>query len=402
MLPQRRRFIKLAAKVTASIATKGDVYYIVIGYYVGLGDNRKRKQKWIKTDLSASGNNKRKIEAKRQELLAEWDSKVASLDNDILFADYLLLWLEETKHTISEETYYSYRNTVKNVICPYFRERKIKLCDLKGFDIQSFYAHKMETDKVSANTIHHYHANIHKCLSYAVKTDRLKSNPSDKVELPSKEKHLANFYSVEDCKKILEVAKSSKIEIVVYLAAKFGLRRGEIIGLRWDCVDFDNKVLYIRGTMSDRGASGSKVANTHYKPNAKTDASYRAFPMSDATIEYLKNVKAWQDKRKQYPGYNLEWSDYVCVRVNGDLIPLEYVTRVFPKMCENAGMKRLRLHELRHTNVSLLLEKNMNMKEISAWSGHSTISTTMNIYGHLQAKTKTKMATAIDELLENC
>ena len=388
-----------ARNVTASINSKGDIYYIIIGYYVG----DTRKQKWIKTDLTVSGNNKRKIEQRRLELLREWQDKATLNDNQLLFSDFLMKWLDETKHTISENTYFSYRGTVHNVICPYFADKKIKLCDLKPFHIQDFYTFKL-SNGVTANTIHHYQANIHKALSYAVKTERLKSNPADKVELPKKQKHIPVFYSTSELKNLLEYVKQTKIEPVVYLAAWFGLRRGEIIGLRWCDIDFDSKILYIRGTMTDKGASGSKLLNTHYVASAKTAASIRSFPMSDSTVEYLQKLKAEQDKRKgRVIRYNHKWDEFICVRDNGDIIPLEYVSRVFPQLCLKAGLKRLRLHELRHTNISLLIEAGASMKEVQEWAGHSSYNTTANIYAHIQAKTKSRLTQSLETmLLETC
>lgn len=382
--------------LTANITHKKDVYYIIINYY----DNNKRKQKWIKTDFSVSGNNKRKVEQKRIEILQEWQDKIVLNNNDILFSDYLKQWLEETKHSISKNTYFGYKEVIHNVICPFFEDKRIKLIDLKPYHIQSFYTMKMEKDKVTANTIHHYHANIHKALNYAVKTERLKYNPSDKVELPKKQKHIANFYTVSELKTLLKFSKGSPIEPVVLLAAWFGLRRGEIIGLRWIDIDFNNKTLYINGTIKDKGESGSKIKNMYYELSAKTSSSIRSFPMPDSAVKYLTELKMKQEKfKKDNRAYNHKWDDFVCVKSDGNLLSLEYVSRAFPKLCESAGLKRLKLHELRHSNISMLLENGASMKELQEWAGHSSYSTTANIYSHVQAKTKTKLTQSVENLL---
>lgn len=89
----------------------------------------------------------------------------------------------------------------------------------------------------------------------------------------------------------------------------------------------------------------------------------------------------------------------MCVRSNGDLIPPEYVTRAFPKLCEACGLRRLKLHELRHTNISLLLAEDSSMKELQEWAGHSSYATTANIYSHAQAQSKTKLIASINSLL---
>ena len=283
--------------MTASIQIKNNKYYIVLNW---TDKNKKRRQKWIKTDLSASGNNKRKAEKLRIEVLTAWqDKNKEENETEIRFSTFIKEWLEITKSTISNNTYFSYRQTIHNSICPYFERIDIKLADLKPYHIQDFYTYKMTAERVSANTIHHYHANIHKALDFAVKSELIAVNPSDKVDLPKKKKHIAQFYTIDEMQVLLKNVKGSSIETVVLLASWFGLRRGEIIGLKWDSIDFANGILSITGTVRDKGKSGSKIKNLRYEPTAKNHSSIRSFPMPKQAIEYLKNLKDIQDKRKK-------------------------------------------------------------------------------------------------------
>lgn len=381
--------------VTATISIKGDKYYVIVTYYL----DGKRKQKWEPTGLSVSGSNKRKAEAQRKAFVIEYQKRVALMGSQMPFHDFMKQWLEKTKSSISSSTYYEYRKIVHNGIVPYFERCNISLYDLKPYHIQDFYDYKMQTDNVSASTIHHYHANIHKALSYAVKMERIASNPADKIELPKKVKHIANYYSAEELKKVLDKARGTQIEPVVKLAAWFGLRRGEIIGLRWSSIDFENGVLSITGTVKDKGSYGSKIKNMYYEPTTKTASSLRSFPMSQEVRDYLLRLRAQQATHKATEGYNHTWDDFVCVRPNGDLIPPEYVTRAFPKLCEECGLRRLKLHELRHTNISLLLAEGASMKELQEWAGHSSYATTANTYSHIQAKSKNRLMDSIGSLL---
>ena len=383
--------------MTASIQIKNNKYYIVLNW---TDNNKKRRQKWIKTDLSASGNNKRKAEKLRIQTLTAWqEENVKESELEIRFSPFMKEWLEMTKNSISDNTYFSYKQTIHNSICPYFEMKDTKLTDLKPYHIQEFYAYKMTVDSVSANTIHHYHANIHKALDYAVKTDLIPSNPSDKLDLPKKNKHIAQFYNEDELLILLKNAKGSPIETVVLLASWFGLRRGEIIGLKWSSIDFENGILSVTGTVKDKGESGSKIKNLRYESSAKNNTSIRRFPMPKQAIEYLKALKEAQGIRKANSDYNHQWDDFVCVRENGDLIPLEYVSRAFPKLCEKSGLKRLKLHELRHTNISLLLEHGASMKELQEWAGHSNYNTTANIYAHIQDESKNRLTNTIEKLL---
>lgn len=381
--------------VKANLIERKGWYHVVISYY---DDQGKRKQKAIATGLTTK-NNKRKAEAKCKELLAEWEKRLALTNCEMLFSDFLMEWLEHHKSRISDSTYQEYKKNIHNTICPYFAEKGITLFTLKPHHIQEFYDHRMTEHNTGAKTIHRYHANIHKALAYAVKMGRIPSNPADLVELPKAQEHHAVFYTVDELKTVIEKAKGTQIEPVVKLAAWFGLRRGEIIGLRWSSIDFDAKVLSITGVVKDKGESGSKIQNMYYSATAKTKSSLRSFPLNDEMVSYLKNLKAQQDLRRARKYYNHAWDDFVCVRENGNLIPLEYVSRAFPKLCKDCGLRELKLHELRHTNISLLLSEGASMKEVQEWAGHSNYSVTANTYAHIQAKSKSRLTDSISSLL---
>lgn len=386
--------------VTANISHKKDVYYIIVSYYSIDG---KRKQKWIKTDLSVSGNNKRKIEQKRLEILQNWQDKLKFSENEILFADYMQQWLEIIKNNVRPTTFYGYKQVVNYAIDPYFRKRKITLYELKPYHIQDFYTYKMDNDKISANTILHYHANIHKALAYAVKTERIPTNPADRVELPKKQKHIANYYTEDELNTLLKKSKGHQLETVIRLAVWFGLRRGEIIGMRWSSIDFDNKTIAVTGTIKDRGGKGTEVGKLYFESTAKNSSSLRSFPMSNSMITYLQELKENQDKRKYtIKRYNHAWDDFLCVKNNGDLISLDLVSYAFPKFCKQCGLKPIKLHELRHSNITVLLEKGASMKELQEWAGHSSYNTTANIYSHIQTESKSKLTNIIENVLEIC
>lgn len=170
--------------VAGHLQEKNNFYYIVLSYKDETG---KRRTKWESTGLPVK-KNKKKAEALLQERRRNFIPPVTvaeiRLDEDILFADFMLKWLEVTKSTIQLTTYASYQGMVEHIIVPYFRKHSIKLVELKATDLQNFYAKQLE--RVKPNTVIHYHANIHKALKYAVKIDLIPSNPADKVERPKR------------------------------------------------------------------------------------------------------------------------------------------------------------------------------------------------------------------------
>ena len=367
--------------MTATIQEKSGYWYEIIQWYDAEG---KQIKKWRKTGYTVKGNHKREALQKAEEIKHEFERKAALKDSDMLFSDWMLEWLELTKHGIKASTYSTYKKQIKNCIVPYFKERKIKLCDLKPEDIQLFYNHKQEVDGAKGATVQRYHANIHKALDYAVKTGRINRNPSDTAEKPKADKFIADYFTEDEMITLLENASGSPIEIPVYLAAVLGLRRGECIGLRWSSINLDAMTLAVNGVIKDKGKGTTRNRDLYFDPMPKTKDSIRTLPIPLFAVEYLKALKEEQDQRKQKKDYNHKWDDYVCVRPNGDLIPLEQVTRAFPKLCKKCGLKQIRFHELRHSNISLLLAHGMDLKEIQQHAGHKDIRMTMNQYGHLQ------------------
>ena len=144
---------------------------------------------------------------------------------EMLFADYMEKWLDIIKGSIAIPTFASYSNIVKTAVAPYFREKEITLRSLTAKDIQEFYLY--ELGRVSASTVIHYHANIHKALKYSVKIDLIDANPADKVERPKREHYVGSFYDADEINALFEVAKGTKLELPILFGAFYGLRRSE-------------------------------------------------------------------------------------------------------------------------------------------------------------------------------
>ena len=228
--------------VAGHLHEKNGYYYIILNLTDSAG---KRKPKWISTGLTIKGNKKR-----AEQMLMEERRKYANAKagDDVLFADFMEQWLEIVKSTVSLPTYSSYVNAVKSIIAPYFRKKKILLRDLQAHDIQMFYQEQLQ--RVKASSVIHYHANIHKALKYAVKNDMIPSNPADKVERPKQDKFYGNFYDRDELNKLFEAVAGTKLELPVLLGAFYGLRRSEIVGLKWSAIDFEQNTITISHTVS--------------------------------------------------------------------------------------------------------------------------------------------------------
>jgi len=374
--------------VSGHLSEKKGHYYAVITYKDGLGN---RKTKWLATGFPVKGNKKR-AEAFLNEQKLKYE-EIDSSPEEILFADYMEEWLEIVKTSIATVTYSSYSMMVKKTIAPYFRRRKIKLVDLTAKDIQNFYL--AELKRVSANTVIHYHANIHKALKYAVKLDLIPTNPADKIERPRKGSFKGSFYDTEEMKLLLEAVKGTKFEIPVMLAAFYGLRRSEVLGLKWDAVDFDKNTITIKHTVTTCELDGKRILVK--EDRTKNKASMRTLPLVDFVKEKLLSLKAEQEENRMLCGrsYIKDFIGYICINEIGDLIKPGYLSVEFPKLLEKKGLRRIRFHDLRHSCASLLIANGVPMKQIQEWLGHSDFSTTANIYAHLDYSSKLSSADAL-------
>lgn len=370
---------------------KNGRYYAVLNYRNAGGQ---RKTKWISLGLPEKGN-KRKAEAELARLRAEFEppKEVGVLSSDMLFTDYLLEWLEIAKGRLAVVTYSSYTAMINKPIEPYFRQRNLTLRELEARYLQMFYSEMLR--KVKPNTVIHYHAIIHSALKYAVKTDMLVQNVADKVDRPKKNSFQPVFLSAEEMQKMFVALRGTNLELPVLVAAFYGFRRGEVLGLKWDAIDFELGTITIRHTVTSLQVDGK--TKMYAQDSAKTKSSMRTLPFVGSFAEYFKEVKAAQEVNKKVCGncYNYEYDGYVFVDELGNLMRPDYLTSYFPQYIQKHGCKRMRFHDLRHSCASLLLANGVPLKQIQEWLGHSDFSTTANIYAHLDYSSKLSSASAM-------
>ena len=330
--------------VAGHLREKKGYFYAVLNYTDAHGN---RKTKWIATGFAVKGNKKR-AEAFLQEQRRSFQEDVP-ITGDVLFADFMEQWLTVIKSSVAVTTFASYSNMVKKVIVPYFRERQIALQELSAKHIQDFYLKELE--RVSASSVIHYHANIHKALKYAVKLDLISSNPADKIERPKKERFMANFYDADEVNRLFEISKGTKLEIPILFGAFYGMRRSETLGMKWDAIDFERDTITIRHTLTTVALDGKRI--TVAEDRTKNKSSMRTLPLVPFVKERLLELKAEQEENRRLCGrsYVKDYTGYVCINEIGDIIKPNYVSCGFPKLLEKHGLRRMRFHDLRHPYV---------------------------------------------------
>lgn len=377
---------------------KKGYYYVVLNY---TGHDGKRKQAWFATGLPEKGNKKRAeklLMEQRMNFVPPQEAPAeGEISPDMLFADYMEVWLNIIKNSVEKTTFSSYTQMVMGKIVPYFRETNITLGELQAKHIQTFYVHELKT--LSANTVIKEHANIHKALKYAFRLDLIPYNPADKVERPKKAKYIADYYRLEELEQLFEVTKDHPYGLIIQMTAFYGFRRSEVLGLRWDAIDFERNTITVRHIVTEAKVDGKRTIIA--EDRAKTKSSIRSLPLIADFREKLLALKAQQKENKKICGncYNTEYEGYVFVDLMGNIIKPSNVTSNFSSILEQNGMRHIRFHDLRHSCASLLLANDVPMKQIQEWLGHSDMGTTANIYSHLDYKSKISSANVMGSVL---
>ena len=283
----------------------------------------------------------------------------------ILFTDFILEWLEMMKSSVELTTYSSYANSIKGSIVPYFKDKMLTLQDLEKHPkhIQDYYQFELGKG-LTANTVIHRHANIRKCLQYAFQIGLIKSNPADRVERPRKDKYLATIYNQQELEILFKTVKGDPIELGVILAAFYGLRRSEVVGLKWDAIDFEKKTISIKHTVTQVNVDGKNI--TVQKDRTKTKSSYRTLPLVPPFEELLRRLKQEQLVNQKVCGaaYCKKYLDYIYVNAMGELVKPNFITQHFEIVLKNHGLKKIRFHDLRHPYVKPKTKKFITFFEV--------------------------------------
>ncbi len=213
--------------------------------------------------------------------------------------------------------------------------------------------------------------------------------------LEEAEKYIWRIYSGEELEQLFKAIQGDPSEFGVIMAAFYGLRRSEVVGLKWDAIDFENKKISIQHTVVTAKVNGTLTEIARDK--TKTKSSCRTLPLIPACEQMLNKMKKEQEQNRKVCGksYCTDYLDYIYVDPMGKRIRPDFLSQHFPDFLVAHQMKRIRFHDLRHSCASLLYANGVSLKEIQEWLGHSDISTTSNIYTHLDFSSKVSSANAI-------
>lgn len=251
---------------------------------------------------------------------------------------------------------------------------------------------------IVANTVIHYHTVLHSAFKRAFKDGLIDSNPFDRIDRPKKNKFTGENYSEEELIAMLGLIRGDIIYPAVMLAGGLGLRRSEALGARWSRVDWEKKTILLDTKIIEYKENGKVIVEP--VEEMKNKSSRRTLPLPDPVYEMLCEEREKQDLyRRMFKGsYNRKYDDYICVDQLGGLIRPNRVTQRFADLIRQYGLRKIRFHDLRHTFASILINQDVPLLNVSTFLGHSDLSTTANIYAHLDKSKKQESADVISSI----
>ena len=375
---------KKDGKRATGIQGKSGRLYIVIAQKAFKDGIKKSEKKWIATGLPDTSENVKKASELRERLLHSKES--LTLDRNISIADYIDLFLIKKKREISDTTYSAYFYKGKR-IKEYLGAMKVR--EVNEGIVESFLDALFKDHQAQKRTVKDIKVLFGGIMEQAVKEVLIAYNPVKEVVINkslaieySKEKNTdEQFFSYEEAQLFLERTKDHEMYELFYLTLFFGLRREEILGLRWSAVDLKKQTMAINHTVT-KGTAVNRVNTT------KTSSSAREYPLTDEQIEMFKRLKKKEDANRKLFGKCYQDYDYVFKHEDGSLYYPDYPSKAFSKLIKKMPdlPQNITFHGLRSSCVSILVHQGMDVKSIQKWVGHADIDTTLRIYAKVKDK----------------
>lgn len=366
-------------------------------------ENGNRKLKWISTGLPERGN-KKKAQTMLQEFLVQYkDKDIIKNYADMPFSEYCDYWLNDKKQSIEISTLQGYEYRIAH-IKNYFAARNTKLSKVNARDIKEFYSFLLENGNMSKykrenglsqRSVKEISLLLKAILRDAVLVGDIVKNPAENIAVPKKKKTNAkqdNFIDADDLKILMTEIKGHVLESLITVTLFYGLRRSEVLGLRWQAVDFGKNTITIEHTVV-------KVRSKIAKDNAKNESSVRTYPMPEYIRSMLVNVRQKQHENQKLFGTEYIVSDYIFTWPDGRCFSTDYVTKTFKKIVTRSEelSSELTFHDLRKSCVSMMLEDGYSVKEVQKWVGHADANTTLNIYAKVKESKKLYIGKNMEE-----
>jgi len=316
-----------------------------------------------------------------REMMAELETnsyiKNTAITVGAYFMDWFGTYIEPHK---AKTTAASYLYNIEYYIIPRFGSMKLQ--SLTTLDIQKWINElaiksPLSNRPLSPKSIRNLYMNLNAGLKRAVLLELIRKNPGATVELPKCKPYKAEVYNAEELQQLFEAAQGTDLEIGIMLLVCLGIRRGELMALTWPDIDFDNKLVNINKA-TVKVHSGGKVTK-----DPKSESGKRVIEAPDVLIDFLRRERVTYLERKLQHGAEYHDNGLVVCQSNGKSYSVDFYTHKFKALLKAHGLKKIRLHDLRHSHASFCILNGVDYKYLQGRLGHSAFSTTMDTYSHI-------------------
>lgn len=358
---------------------EGSIYLIKTGKNKGL---------YGASITSADGKRRYFYGKKRQDVYEKMQAALREKEQGVMVdasrqtvEQYLRYWLEHSaKDRIRPRTYERYEQYVRVHILPTLG--KVKLQSLSPQHIQTWKSKKLK-EGLSPTTVRTMHVVLHKALSDAIKLGLVSRNVTEMVSPPRKARQEMQVLTANQARQFLDAAKGEPDEALFIVALATGMRRGELLGLKWQDINFQEGILRVRRTLNRIPTVLGEGAGSLVESEPKTMQSRRSIVLPAFALEALQRQKLVQTKWRQNAGDAWEEHGYVFTTPTGRYIHPNTLYARFKALLKKAGLPDIRFHDLRHSVATQLLSSGVHPKVVQEILGHSQISMTMDIYSHV-------------------
>ncbi len=348
----------------------------------------KRKQQWV----TIKGT-KKDAEKRLSELLHQLDTGNFMKPSKTTLQEYLEKWLlDYATSNLSPRGFERYAGIIRKHLIPDMGN--IILTQLRPEHLQKHYTARLNQG-LSARTVRYHHAVIHRALQTAVKWGLISRNVADDVDVPRIHRTEMQTWDEDDVTRFLAVAKDSPYYVLFYTALFTGMRRSELLALRWQDIDFIFSQIYVTRSLHHL-KDGSYIFT-----EPKSARSRRTIALSPSAILTLKGHKEKQSLERDMLGIPLKNDGLVFSNIEGNPLRPNTVTRAWTMLSARAGVKVIRLHDARHTHASLMLKQGIHPKIVQERLGHASIQMTLDTYSHVAPGLQETAATRFDDMLNH-
>lgn len=376
--------------MAGSIEKRGEnSFRLIVSGGIGVDSKRKKYTKTVKIEGKTDAEKMKKAEKELAKFITEIETNTFVEPSKMTLNSLAAKWIKEyAEKNLEPKTVFRYKELLDSRILPALGH--LRILKIKPTHLLEFYNNLQENGirndgkegGLSPTTILHHHRLIHAIFQSAVSWQMIYTNPADYVKPPKVKKHEAKFYDIDDIETLIKAIntldkRDLKYKVGVFITLASGLRIGELMGLKWEHVNFDKNIISIIQANQYLPKQGT------FTKDPKNYSSKRNVMLPKEVMDILNEYKTYQDKKIDDMGDLWQGEGFIFTQWDGRAMYPETMSKWFSKFITKNNLKKITFHQLRHTSASVLINEGINIIEVSGRLGHSKASTTTDIYSHV-------------------